>query len=116
MARKKLGMVNFFVPAATTLIVFAAIISFNSKKITTYLLNNIEPYNINENHVGYLSNDSPVINTTKEDGTAYEGPYLVKRVIEGDTFIDDSTKCGICRRVHKSTGMRKGSRYWFLER
>ncbi|MFT4144376.1 MAG: hypothetical protein QM644_07945 [Mobilitalea sp.] len=115
MARKKLGMVNFFVPAATTLIVFAAIISFNSKKITTYLLDNIEPYNINNNIVGNLSNDSPVINTAKEDGKAYDGPYLVKRVIDGDTFIDYSTKCGVCRRVHQSTGIRRGSRYWFLE-
>lgn len=87
MARKKLGIVNFFVPAATSIIVFAAIISFNSKKITTYLLNNIEPYNIDKNIVGNLSNDSSVINTAKEDGIAYDGPYLVKRVIDGDTFI-----------------------------
>jgi hypothetical protein len=111
MARKKLGMVNFFVPAATTLIVFAAIISFNSKKITTYLLNNIEPYNTDINNVGNLSNNSPVRNTAKEDGKVYDRPYLVKRVIDGDTFIDDTTKCGICGRVHLSIGIRKGSQY-----
>lgn len=88
MARKKrLGMANFLVPAATVLIVFTAIISFNSKRISSFILNNVDQYDIDKNITENLFNDSSTIGTAGEDGIIYDGPYVVKRVVDGDTFV-----------------------------
>lgn len=84
--KKKPGMANFLVPGATILIVIAAIISFNSNNIANFLLNNVEEYGIDRSVAAFLS-DNTKTDIIDENENIYDGPYTVKRVVDGDTFV-----------------------------
>lgn len=88
MARKKRpGLASLLVPAATVLIILAAIISFNSKKLSNLLVDSVENFTIDENTAQkFFSNNIPS-DLHKEEGGIYDGPYVVKRVVDGDTFV-----------------------------
>jgi len=72
------------ISGAAGLIIVAAIISFNAEKIYNLLVTYLYKSGFVEKFESY-ENDSNFI--TNEDEKTYEGPYPVKRIIDGDTFV-----------------------------
>lgn len=82
--KKGYGMASFLVPGVAALILFAAVISFNANKISDFLINN--QYGI-ENILKKAINDAGRTYTAEDNSRAYDGPYTVNRVVDGDTFV-----------------------------
>ena len=82
--RKTKTFASFMISGAAGLIIVAAIISFNAEKIYNLLVTYLYKSGFVEKFESY-ENDSNFI--TNEDEKTYEGPYPVKRIIDGDTFV-----------------------------
>lgn len=83
--RRKNIMSSVCVSAAASLIVLACIISLNSKKLANFLITNVE----RNSNIGIMVEKIFGESAAGEANNhmAYDGPFTVKRVVDGDTFV-----------------------------